>query len=158
MLGTTPKPKKEFPIVPLVTLLLVAALAAGGFAWWRANAPQGGEGPPISAEGKAYSRSLGLSDVQMKATESFVAQRIVEIEGKITNKGDRKVKSVEVRCVFSDPYGQYVHRERVAIVKERSGGLAPGETKPFRLPFDALPATWNQAMPQLVISQIEFAN
>jgi hypothetical protein len=37
------------------------------------------------------------------------------------------------------------------------GGLAPGETKPFRLPFDDIPESWNQMLPQIVIARIEFA-
>ena len=37
------------------------------------------------------------------------------------------------------------------------GGLKPGETKSFRLPFDDLPASWNQAMPQLVIAGVKFS-
>jgi hypothetical protein len=36
------------------------------------------------------------------------------------------------------------------------GGLKPGETKSFRLPFDAVPAGWNQQMPNLVIAGIDF--
>jgi hypothetical protein len=34
--------------------------------------------------------------------------------------------------------------------------LHPGETQSFRLAFDNLPAEWNQAMPSLFISQIQF--
>ena len=30
------------------------------------------------------------------------------------------------------------------------------ETKPFRLPFDNIPESWNQTMPQLVMARIEF--
>jgi hypothetical protein len=63
---------------------------------------------------------------------------------------------VEINCVFYDPYGQVVLRQRVPIVSQKVGGLAPGETKPFRLPFDNLPESWNNAMPQMVIAGIEF--
>ena len=49
-----------------------------------------------------------------------------------------------------------VLRERVPIVSAKIGELAPGETKPFRLAFDNVPESWNQAMPQLVIARIEF--
>jgi hypothetical protein len=49
-----------------------------------------------------------------------------------------------------------VLRERVAIVRSKNGGLAPTETKAFRMPFDNMPQSWNQAMPQLVIAQIQF--
>jgi len=49
-----------------------------------------------------------------------------------------------------------VLRERVPIVSAKIGSLAPGETKPFRLPFDNIPESWNQAMPQLVIAGMTF--
>jgi hypothetical protein len=63
---------------------------------------------------------------------------------------------VDLTCVFYDRYGQIVLRERSSIVRAKDGGLKPGETKPFRLPFDSLPESWNQGMPQLVIGQIVF--
>jgi hypothetical protein len=44
----------------------------------------------------------------------------------------------------------------VSIVRERTGGLNPGETKDFRLPFDSIPESWNQSMPQMVIAQVLF--
>ena len=63
---------------------------------------------------------------------------------------------MEINCVFYDAYGQVVLRERVPIVSTKIGALAPGQTKPFRLPFDNVPESWNQVMPQLVIAGIEF--
>ena len=83
-------------------------------------------------------------------------QALVEITGKITNKGDRRLDQVDLNAVFYDPYGQVVLRERVSIVRPRTGGLAPEETKRFRLAFDNIPQSWNQAMPQLVIAGIRF--
>ena len=108
----------------------------------------------LTAEGKAYARSLQLSDVTLKATESYAKQTVTEIEGKITNSGDRIVRHAEVSCIFYDRYGQVVKRERVAIVKTI---LAPGETRTFRLPFDDLPESWNDQMPTLVIAGIDFS-
>jgi len=63
---------------------------------------------------------------------------------------------VEINCVFYDAYGQVVLRERVAVVGRRTGSLAPGGMKSFRLAFDNIPESWNQALPQLVIAQIVF--
>ena len=56
---------------------------------------------------------------------------MTEIEGKITNAGDRNVKQAEVNCVFYNVYGEVVLRERVSIVK---GALKPGETQKFPAP------------------------
>ena len=82
--------------------------------------------------------------------------RLVEIPGHITNKGGRTVRLAEVTCVFSDYYGKELKRERVAIVGQTTGPLAPGVSKPFRLAFDDLADNWNQALPRLVIAQIQF--
>jgi hypothetical protein len=83
-------------------------------------------------------------------------QAVVEITGRITNAGDRPLRIVEINCVFFDPYGQVVLRERVPIVRQSMGGLGVGQTTSFRLPFDNLPQSWNQALPQLVIARIIF--
>jgi len=63
---------------------------------------------------------------------------------------------VEINCVFYDPYGQLVLRERVTVVGRRTGPLAPGDKKSFRLAFDNIPESWNQQLPALVIAQIVF--
>ena len=109
---------------------------------------------PLTAEAKAYVRNLKLSDVSMKATESYAKQTLIEIEGKMENAGDRSVSSAAVYCVFYDSYGQVVIRERVPIVKTP---LKPGESRSFRLPFDDIPPSWNNQMPQLVIAAIDFS-
>ena len=109
---------------------------------------------PLTPEAKLYTRNLQLSDVELKAKENYFQQAVVEINGKIANTGDRPLDTVEIYCVFRDPYGQLVLRRRLSIV---NGGLKPGETKSFRLPFDDLPQSWNQSMPQLVIAGVKFS-
>jgi hypothetical protein len=110
----------------------------------------------LSPEAKQYVQHLKLSDVEIKAHESYLKQMVVEIQGKIANGGERPLEVVEVVCVFYDAYNQVVLRERVPIVSRRMGGLKPGETKSFRLPFDNLPESWNHQLPQLVIAGIQF--
>lgn len=132
----------------------VLLILGGVVAWFvmRSEASKGAV-PPLTSEAKTYVRNLKLSEVTMKATESYVGQTVTEIEGKITNAGDRVVKHVDVFCVFYNSYGEVVIRERVPIV---AGLLKQGETRAFRLPFDDIPAGWNNQMPQLVIAHIEF--
>jgi len=136
---------------------VVALLAAAGWGYMRYLDRHGNADIPLTAEARTYARNLQLSDVEMKASENYFQQAVVEIEGKIANTGGRPLDTVEIYCVFRDPYGQLVLRRRVAIVSPRMGGLKPGETKSFRLPFDDLPASWNQAMPQLVIAGVKFS-
>lgn len=141
---------------PMYIVAALVLLGGGLFAYLQlSNRPQADL--PLTPEAKGYVRNLSLSDVGMKATESYLQQTVVEIEGKIGNAGNRHLDRIEIYCVFHDRYGQLVLRKRVPIVSERSGGLKPGETKSFRLPFDEIPESWNQAMPQLVIAAVKFS-
>jgi|SRR5882757_616231 hypothetical protein len=139
-------------------LVLAGLLAAGGGLFWflEKTPPQSQSGPPLTPEAKAYVRSLGLGGVEMKATANAIGGQVVEITGNIQNKGDRSLRSVFIFCIFHDAYGQVVLKERLEIVKQKLGGLQPGEMKSFRLPFDSIPESWNQGMPQLVIANIQF--
>ena len=134
--------------------ILSAVLVLGGLVAWYMNRPvPTATTPPLTPDAKAYVRNLQLSDVTMRATESYVKQMVTEIEGKITNGGNRPLKQVDLYCIFYNGYGEVVLRQRVPIVK---GLIKPGETRQFRLPFDEIPGSWNNQMPQLVIAGIEF--
>jgi len=145
--------------VPVAVLAvgLVVILGAGCFLYLDRVSHRPPPAPaPLTPEAKAYVHSLQLMDVDMQKHESYMKQAVVEITGKIGNNGSRGLRVVEINCVFYDPYGQLVLRRRVPIVGQKMGGLAPGEIKNFRLAFDDIPDSWNQALPQLVIAQIVF--
>ena len=155
----TATPKRKQVSIPPLAIVIVLALGAGlaAFLYLERAAKQPPPAPPpLTAEARVYVRYLKLSDVQMNAHESYLKQSVVEITGNIENAGGRKMALVEITCVFYDAYGQVVLRERVPIVSKKTGGVAPGETKSFRLPFDNIPESWNQMMPQLVIARIDF--
>jgi uncharacterized protein DUF3426 len=152
------KPDNRAVVSPVALVIGVAlVVGAAGFLYLDRTAKQPPPAPPpLTGDAKAYVRNLKLSGVEMSAHEDYFKQRIVEITGMIQNAGDRVLQIVEINCVFYDPYGQVVLRQRVPIVSKKAGGLAPGETKPFRLPFDNLPESWNNIMPQMVIARIDF--
>lgn len=138
-----------------ILIVVMIALAALGIWWYFASQPKIAAPPEaITAEAKSYVRNLKLSDVGMKATENFAGAAVVEITGRITNAGERALDRVELNCVFYDPYGKELRRERVPIVRAT---IKPGETKSFRLPFETIPQGWNQTLPSLVIASIRFA-
>jgi hypothetical protein len=142
--------------VPIYVAGACAALALSVFGYMQYAAKHAPVDAPLTPEAKAYVKNLQLGDVEIKANKSYLNQMVVEIDGKIGNNGDRPLDTVEIYCVFRDSYGQLVLRSRVPIVSPRMGGLKPGETKTFRLPFDEIPESWNQQMPQLVIAGVKF--
>jgi len=141
-----------------IVIALAMILILGAFGWLTFGPKPPAPPPPVlTDEAKQYLPNLELSGVHMQAAESMVNQRVVEILGSIANKGGRNVKLAEVTCIFRDYSGAEVKRERVAIVGASGAILVPGASKPFRLAFDDVPETWNQAMPTLVIAQIQFS-
>ena len=154
--ATAVKQQSTISVLPVVVLLM---LIVGGAGFYFLGRPSDATQPKavLTGDARAYVRNLKLSEVDMKAHESYFKQSLVEITGKIGNEGNRVLKLVEINCVFGDPSGQVVLRKRVPIVSSKTNGLAPGETKSFRLAFDDIPESWNQALPQLVIAQIVFA-
>ena len=152
-----PSKKKRTSIPPAA--LVAGAMGVVGLAgFWYLSKPAPPKEPvPLTGAAKAYVRGLKLSNVDMQAHESYLKQSIVEITGNLGNAGDRVLRTVEINCVFYDPNGQVLLRERVAIINPKTGALAPGETKPFRMAFDNVPEGWNQSMPQMVIAAIDFS-
>ena len=143
---------------PMLYVAAALVLLGGAvFAYLQYSSKQSAEKLALTPEAKAYVQNLQLSDVEMKATDSYLSQRVIEIQGKIGNAGTRPLEVVEIYCIFRDVYGQTILRARVPIVGGRAGGLKPGETKSFRLPFDEIPGSWNQVMPQLVIAGVKFS-
>jgi hypothetical protein len=139
-------------VIGLGMVLIVGALG------WLTFGPKPAPPPPpvLTVEGRAYLNNLKLSNVHMQAAESYVQSRLVEILGEVTNTGDRRVRVIEVTCVFQDYSQQEIARDRAFVVDGRAGTLDPGKTKSFRLAFDTVPESWNQALPTLVIAQIQF--
>ncbi|HLX42314.1 MAG TPA: hypothetical protein VKR43_02720 [Bryobacteraceae bacterium] len=151
--------RQAAPALPRVPMIVVGAVIVFGsiLFYYLQVSKQPDPNFPLTPEAKVYVRNLQLSDVTMKASESYFKQVVVEIEGKIGNGGDRNLTEVDIYCIFYDSYGQVVLRKRVPIVGQRMGGLKPGDGKSFRLPFDEIPESWNHAMPQLVIAGIKFS-
>ena len=149
--------RRRFPVTYLSAgaVIVVAAVIALGYLSRPAHVTS--QTRPASEEARAYVPNLALSDVNMKATENFMKQQVVEIEGKIANHGERSVDSIDVYCIFRDVKGHEMYRQRSRILQTKGSAFKPGEARSFRLAFDELPDGWNQAMPTLVIAQIAFA-
>lgn len=154
----TPVPQNKPPrLIPIIAAAAVAVILICGIIYLSHSKPQPVREAPPTPEEKAYVQYLKLSHVSVKAAENLMNQRVVEVDGDVTNTGPRSLQSVEVYCYFSGIDGHQLGRQRVPMVSGPGAPLKPGETRPFRLAFDSTPDGWNQAVPGMVIARIVFA-
>ena len=113
-----------------------------------------------------YAAKLNLSDLKMSAAENFVGASVTYIDGTVTNTGDKTVTHAAVHVAFRNSLGEVAQAEDVALhVLQTSGPypdavdlnlspLAPGQGKPFRLTFEHISSDWNQAYPELQVTDV----
>lgn len=113
-----------------------------------------------------YAANLKLADLKMSAAENFVGARVTYIDGNVANSGDKTVTHAIVHVAFKNSLGEVAQAEDVALhVLQTSGPypdavdlnlspLAPGQGKPFRLTFEHISSDWNQAYPDLQVTDV----
>jgi hypothetical protein len=148
-----------FVLVVIVTAVMATLLAA--FILFRhtatpLRAPSAGVPRMLSEEQKAYLPLLEFTDARMSAAENFLGDSVIYLDGRVTNKGTRFLRRLDVELRFVDILNQVVLRETAHPVTERTSPLKPGETRPFRITFEHMPADWNQAPPALTPTSVEF--
>lgn len=147
--------------ISIVPGVVIAAVIAGVIFWFvyvgRPAPPSPAMQPPTAVE-RNYAPNIALSNFAMSAAENMVRQQVVTVHGEVTNRGPRTLMSVSADCSFAGFQGNTVYHERKMIFSSKKNPLRPGETRPFRIAFDHLPDDWNQAVPQIAIARIVFAD
>ena len=143
----------------LIAIVVIVALV-GAIALVLRESPKTPSGPP------PYTANLKFSDLKMSQAQNFVGATVTYIDGTLTNTGDKTVTHAVVQVTFKDLYGQVAQVETVPVKVLQTGGpyldtvdltaapLAPGQSKPFRLIFEHLSGQWNQAYPDLQITDV----
>jgi hypothetical protein len=142
----------------LWTIVAAALLAVVvGIGVW-VTRPRGSSRMPatLSAEEQAYLPQIAVSDVRMSAAQNFLGDTVTYLDAKVTNRGSRLVRRVDLKLEFVDALGQVVLRETAHAVAPASPALKPGETRPFRVTFEHMPAEWNQAPPAITVTAVQF--
>jgi hypothetical protein len=121
--------------------------------------------PPVPPP--PYASSLKFSDLKLSQAQNFVGASVTYVDGTVANIGDKTVTHAAVRVTFQDLYGQVAQVETVPVKVLQTTGpypdtvdlslvpLASGQSKPFRLIFEHVSDQWNQAYPELQITEVE---
>ena len=113
-----------------------------------------------------YAPKLAISGIQMSEATSFSGAKVTYIDGQITNSGDRTMTAITVQVGFHNDVGQFAQRLAVplSLIRTRepyvdtqpvsAAPIEPGQTRDFRLIFDAVPADWNQQIPEIRVISV----
>ena len=110
----------------------------------------------LTEEEKSYLPQLEFTDAHMSAAQNFLGDSVTYLDARVTNKGMKTVRRLDVDLTFVDMLNQVVLREREHPVSRRTVPLKPGESRAFRISFEHMPADWNQAVPSVVPVYVEF--
>jgi len=162
-----PSEPRERNWIPLViaaaAVLIVAAIVV--FTMER------GKGPatvtPISAAPDPYAASLPITSVVMSESSNLAGGKVTYIDGHITNNGNRTVSGVSAQVLFRNTAKEVAQNETQAMkwIRTRdpyvdlepasAAPLKPGESRDFRLIFDAVTPDWNGVYPEIRIVRID---
>ncbi len=115
--------------------------------------------PAASAMGEeqnAYLRQITVADASMSAAENFLGHRVTYLDAKVTNRGTKTIRELELELTFVDTLGQVVLRETARPVTSQILPLKPGETRAFQVSFEHMPVDWNQAPPTIRARAVQF--
>lgn len=110
----------------------------------------------LTAEQKNYLAQIAVSETKMSAARNFLGDTVTYLDAKVTNKGSRLVRQLDLRLEFVDTLNQVVLRETARPITPRTPPLKPGETRAFQVTFEHMPTDWNQAAPAVTPTFISF--
>lgn len=145
---------------PILLGVALVIIVVGAIALLTRGGPRGAITP------HPYAANLKLSDLKMSAAENFVGASVTYIDGTVTNSGDKTVTHAIVHVAFKNSLGEVAQAEDVPLhVMQTSGPypdavdlslspLATAQSKPFRLTFEHISSDWNQAYPDLQVTDV----
>ena len=110
----------------------------------------------LSEEQKAYLQQIAITEARMSAAENFLGHTVTYLDARVSNKGGKGVRQLELELVFVDTLNQVVLRETVRPITPHTPPLPPGQTRSFQVSFEHLPLEWNQAPPTITPLFVEF--
>jgi hypothetical protein len=130
-----------------------------------------GKGPsavtPISAKADPYAASLPISDVKMSESGNLAGGKVTYIDGRITNNGTKTVTGISMQVLFRNAANEVAQNETQAVkwIRTRdpyidlepvsAAPLKAGESRDFRLIFDAVTEGWNGVYPEMRIVRVD---
>ena len=148
--------RRSTPVLITFILVIVVAIAAAVIFLIGGGSPPASPPPALTAEAKAYFPEIEVTDARMSAARNFLGDTVAYLDARVTNKGTKVVRRLDLELEFVDTLNQVVLRDAAHPISARTPPLKPGETRAFRVTFEHLPIDWNQAPPAITPRYVGF--
>jgi hypothetical protein len=153
--GRSDEGRSPLPMIFAISVAIAAVLAIVAWAMHtRLSRPE--VRPPLGADAQAYLKQIGVTDIHMSAAETGLGSSVTYLDARIDNGGTRAVREVDLDLTFVDMLNQTVLKRTVHPIAATAAPLQPGESRPFRVTFDYMPAEWNQGAPGIAVTYVSF--
>ena len=149
------------PLQIIAIVVLIMAVLVGVAVYFRHSAvtQQGAARVvvrPVAPDQRAYFQQIEFTEARMSAALNFLGDTVTYLDAKVTNKGSKTVRRLDLELSFIDTLNQVVLRETAHPINARTPPLRAGETRAFRVTLENMPSSWNQAPPAILIVSLEF--
>ncbi len=144
------------PVLVVVVACTIAAILAALIWVERRESSPAFSNPVFGEEEKAYLRQVAVTDARMSAVQNFLGDTVIYLDARVTNRGGKFVRKLEIELKFVDVLNQVVLLEKARPVSDLTSLLKPGESRPFRVTLERLPRDWNRAPPTITPTRVNF--
>jgi enamine deaminase RidA (YjgF/YER057c/UK114 family) len=153
-------PQEESNLRPILIGVVLVVIIVGAVVLFSHETPKTPAAP------HPYVASVKLSNLKMSAAENFVGASVTYIDGTVSNDGDQTVIHATVHVTFKNSLDQIAQAEDLPLRVLQTTGpypdavdltispLAPRQSKQFRLTFEHVSADWNQAYPDVQVTDV----
>jgi len=151
--------RSQLPVAFLVGIVIVSLLVGVAVLVSRYSTPAGSEVEkplPVGPAEQAYASQIHFLEPKMSRAANFLNQEVTYVFCTVENSGDRKIQQIEITIEFHDPFNQVILRDKQRLFLPAAPPFLPGQQRDVQIPYEHIPAQWNNVFPSIVVSGLAF--
>lgn len=153
--------------LPMIIAVAIIVVVGGGLFLFLERGKSGSSVTPISAQPDSYAANLPITNLAMSESSNLAGGKVTYLDGHITNKGDHTVTGITVQVLFRNYAHEVAQNETQPLMLIRArepyidvepvsaAPLKPGDERDFRLIFDTVADSWDNAYPEIRIVHVD---
>ncbi len=151
--------RSQLPVAFLVGIVIVSLLVGVAVLVSRYSTPAGSEVEkplPVGPAEQAYASQIHFLEPKMSRAANFLNQEVTYVFCTVENSGERKIQQIEITIEFHDPFNQVILRDKQRLFLPTAPPFLPGQQRDVQIPYEHIPAQWNNVFPSIVVSGLAF--